>query len=195
MAEAAINAVKAINYEGVGTIEFLFDGKDFYFMEMNTRLQVEHCVTEMVTNKDLVKEQISIAAGERLSFSQDEVKLHGHAIECRINAENPDKDFMPCPGEIEGYIAPGGYGVRVDSHVYSKYKIPPNYDSMIAKLICWGENREEARIRMLRAISEYVILGVNTTIPFHKKILRNKSFIQNKYSTKFVEEEMTKVEL
>ena len=184
MAEAAINAVKAINYEGVGTIEFLFDGKDFYFMEMNTRLQVEHCVTEM-----------SIAAGERLSFSQDEVKLHGHAIECRINAENPDKDFMPCPGEIEGYIAPGGYGVRVDSHVYSKYKIPPNYDSMIAKLICWGENREEARIRMLRAISEYVILGVNTTIPFHKKILRNKSFIQNKYSTKFVEEEMTKVEL
>lgn len=195
MAEAAINAVKAINYEGVGTIEFLFDGKDFYFMEMNTRLQVEHCVTEMVTNKDLVREQIAIAAGEKLSFTQDEVKIKGHAIECRINAENPDKDFMPCPGEIEGYIAPGGFGVRVDSHVYSKYKIPPNYDSMIAKLICWGENREEARIRMLRAISEYVILGVNTTIPFHKKILRNRSFIKNNYSTKFVEEEMTKVEI
>lgn len=195
MAEAAINAVKAINYEGVGTIEFLFDGKDFYFMEMNTRLQVEHCVTEMVTNKDLVREQIAIAAGEKLSFTQDEVEIKGHAIECRINAENPDKDFMPCPGEIEGYIAPGGFGVRVDSHVYSKYKIPPNYDSMIAKLICWGENREEARIRMLRAISEYVILGVNTTIPFHKKILRNRSFIKNNYSTKFVEEEMTKVEI
>lgn len=195
MAEAAIKAVKAIGYEGIGTIEFLFDGKDFYFMEMNTRLQVEHCVTEMVTNKDLVKEQIRIAAGEKLSFTQEDVKITGHAIECRINAENPDKDFMPCPGEIEGYITPGGYGVRIDSHVYANYKIPPNYDSMIAKLICWGETREEARIRMLRAINEYVILGVNTTIPFHKKILKNKAFIRNQYSTKFVEDEMMKVEV
>ncbi len=195
MTQAAINAAKAIKYEGVGTIEFLFDGKDFYFMEMNTRLQVEHCVTEMITNKDLVREQILIAAGEPISFKQEDIKLRGHAIECRINAENPDKDFMPCPGEIEGYIAPGGYGVRVDSHVYANYKIPPNYDSMIAKLICWGENREEARIRMLRAISEYVILGVKTTIPFHKQILRNRTFIKNTYSTKFVEDEMMKVEL
>lgn len=195
MAKAAINAVKAINYEGVGTIEFLFDGEDFYFMEMNTRLQVEHCVTEMVTNRDLVKEQILIAAGEKLSFTQEEIKINGHAIECRINAENPDKDFMPCPGEIEGYIAPGGFGVRVDSHVYANYKIPPHYDSMIAKLICWGETREDARNRMLRAINDYVILGVKTTIPFHKKILRNPKFIANKYSTKFVEEELMKVEI
>ncbi|MCQ2958453.1 MAG: acetyl-CoA carboxylase biotin carboxylase subunit [Candidatus Gastranaerophilales bacterium] len=195
MVEAAINAVKAINYEGIGTIEFLFDGHDFYFMEMNTRLQVEHCVTEMVTSRDLVKEQILIAAGERLSFTQEEVEIRGHAIECRINAENPNKDFMPCPGEIEGYIAPGGYGIRVDSHVYANYKIPSNYDSMIAKIICWGNNREEARRRMLRALNEYVILGVETTIPFHKKILRNRSFILNRYSTKFVEEEMMKVEV
>ncbi len=195
MTTAAINAAKAINYEGVGTVEFLFDGKDFYFMEMNTRLQVEHCVTETVTHKDLVKEQILIAAGEKLSFKQSDISLDGHAIECRINAENPDKDFMPCPGEIEGYIAPGGFGIRVDSHVYANYKIPPNYDSMIAKLICWGETREDARKRMLRALSEYVILGIETTIPFHKKILRNKSFIRNNYSTKFVEEEMMKVEV
>ena len=195
MAQAAINAAKAINYEGVGTVEFLFDGKDFYFMEMNTRLQVEHGITEVVTNKDLVREQILIAAGERLSFKQEDVKISGHAIECRINAENPDKDFMPCPGEIEGYIAPGGFGVRVDSHVYTNYKIPPNYDSMIAKVITRGETREEARIRMVRALNEYVILGINTTIPFHKKILRNSSFIRNTYSTKFVEEEMMKVEV
>lgn len=195
MAQAAINAAKAINYEGVGTVEFLFDGKDFYFMEMNTRLQVEHGITEVVTNKDLVREQILIAAGERLSFKQDDVKISGYALECRINAENPDKEFMPCPGEIEGYIAPGGFGVRIDSHVYTNYKIPPNYDSMIAKIITRGETREEARIRMIRALNEYVILGVKTTIPFHKKILRNYSFIRNNYSTKFVEDEMMKVEV
>ena len=195
MAQAAINAAKAINYEGVGTVEFLFDGKDFYFMEMNTRLQVEHGITEVVTNRDLVREQILIAAGERLSFKQEDVKISGHAIECRVNAENPDKDFMPCPGEIEGYIAPGGFGVRVDSHVYTNYKIPPNYDSMIAKVITRGETREEARIRMIRALNEYVILGVKTTIPFHKKILRNGAFIRNTYSTSFVEDEMMKVEV
>ena len=195
MAQAAINAAKAINYEGVGTVEFLFDGKDFYFMEMNTRLQVEHGITEVVTNRDLVREQILIAAGERLSFKQEDVKISGHAIECRVNAENPDKDFMPCPGEIEGYIAPGGFGVRVDSHVYTNYKIPPNYDSMIAKVITRGETREEARIRMIRALNEYVILGVKTTIPFHKKILRNGAFIKNTYSTSFVEDEMMKVEV
>jgi len=195
MTTAAINAAKAINYEGIGTVEFLFDGKDFYFMEMNTRLQVEHCVTETVTHQDLVKEQILIAANEPISFKQEDIEIHGHAIECRINAEQPDKDFMPCPGEIEGYIAPGGYGIRVDSHVYANYKIPPNYDSMIAKLICWGKDREEARKRMLRALNEYVILGIETTIPFHKKILRNRSFINNTYSTKFVEQEMMKVEV
>ena len=195
MTQVAINVVKAIKYEGLGTVEFLLDGENFYFMEMNTRLQVEHCVTEAITNKDLVREQISIAAGEKLSFKQEEVKFDGHAIECHINAENPDKDFMPCPGEIEGYIAPGGYGVRVDSHVYANYKIPPNYDSLISKIICKGENRDEARKRMLRALSEYIILGVETTIPFHKKILRNKSFIRNDYSTKFIEEEMMKVEI
>ena len=195
MAQAAINAAKAINYEGVGTVEFLFDGKDFYFMEMNTRLQVEHGITEVVTNRDLVREQILIAAGERLSFKQEDVKISGHAIECRINAENADKDFMPCPGEIEGYIAPGGFGIRVDSHVYTNYKIPPNYDSLIAKVIARGETREEARVRMTRALNEYVILGIKTTIPFHKKILRNPSFIRNNYSTNFVEDEMMKVEV
>jgi len=194
MAKSAINAAKAINYEGIGTVEFLYDAKDYYFMEMNTRLQVEHCVTEMVTNKDLVREQILIAAGERLSFTQNDIQITGHAIECRVNAEDPEKDFMPCPGEIEGYIIPGGFGVRVDSHVYANYKIPPNYDSMIGKLICWGKTRDEARIRMLRAISEYIILGIKTTLPFHKKILRNRSFITNKYSTKFIEEELMKVE-
>jgi len=195
MYEAAIKAVKAIDYCGVGTVEFLFDGENFYFMEMNTRLQVEHCVTETVTGIDLVREQILIAAGEKLSFEQEDIKINGHAIECRINAEDSKRDFLPCPGEIEGYIAPGGFGVRVDSHVYANYKIPPQYDSMIAKLICWGKTREEARIRMLRAINEYVILGVETTIPFHKEILRNKTFTLNTYSTSFVEDEMMKVEL
>lgn len=175
MGAAAVTAAKVIGYEGAGTIEFLLDHDgSWYFMEMNTRIQVEHCVTEMVSSVDLLKEQIRVASGEKLSFTQDDIKLRGHAIECRINAEDADKDFMPCPGEIRGYIAPGGFGVRVDSHSYTGYKIPPYYDSMIGKLICWGVDREDARKRMLRALDEYVITGIKTTIPYHKKFLQTR---------------------
>ena len=192
MGEAAVKAAKVCGYHNAGTIEFLVEnGKDFYFMEMNTRIQVEHCVTEMVSSVDLLKEQIRVASGEKLSFTQDDIKLRGHAIECRINAEDADKDFMPCPGEIRGYIAPGGFGVRVDSHSYTGYKIPPYYDSMIGKLICWGVDREDARKRMLRALDEYVITGIKTTIPYHKKILTNEVFISGKFNTGFIPEHMT----
>lgn len=189
MGEAAVRAAKAINYEGAGTIEFLLDkdGK-WYFMEMNTRVQVEHCVTEMISNIDIVREQILVAAGEKLDFTQDEIMLRGHAIECRINAENPEKDFMPCPGKIDGYVAPGGFGVRVDSHSYPGYSIPPYYDSMIGKLITWGRNRNEARRRMYRALKEYVIIGVETTIPFHQEIIEDDVFMSGKFNTGFIEE-------
>ena len=191
MGEAAVTAAQSIKYEGAGTIEFLLDGDKFYFMEMNTRIQVEHCVTEMVSSIDLVKEQIRVAAGEKLSFTQEDALIKGHAIECRINAEDSDRDFMPCPGLIEGYVAPGGFGVRVDSHVYPGYKIPPFYDSMIAKLICWGKDREDARKRMLRALDEYAITGIKTTIPFHLRILNNSQFIKGEFTTKFIEEHMS----
>lgn len=189
MGEAAVRAAKAINYEGAGTIEFLLDrdGK-WYFMEMNTRVQVEHCVSEMISNIDIVREQILVAAGERLDFTQEDVLLRGHAIECRINAENPEKDFMPNPGKIEGYVTPGGFGVRVDSHSYQGYSIPPYYDSMIGKLICWGRNREEARRRMYRALKEYVITGIETTIPFHQEIIEDDVFISGRFNTGFIEE-------
>lgn len=198
MGEAAINAAKSINYEGTGTIEFLLDesnpkDKKFYFMEMNTRVQVEHCVTEMISNVDIVKEQIKIAQGEKLSYSQKDVKLTGHAIECRINAEDYEKCFMPCPGQIEGYIAPGGFGTRVDSHVYTGYKIPPYYDSLVGKVICWGRDREEARKRMLRALNDYVITGIKTTVGFHKKILNNYNFISGEFNTSFIEQNFPEV--
>lgn len=195
MGEAAVTAAKAINYEGAGTIEFLLDSDgSYYFMEMNTRIQVEHCVSEMISNIDLVKEQIKVAAGHPLSFKQEDVILKGHAIECRINAEDPEKDFMPCPGEIKGYIAPGGFGIRVDSHSYPGYKIPPYYDSMIGKLICWGRDREEARRRMYRALKEYVITGVKTTIPFHQEIIENDIFISGNFNTGFIAEYMASKE-
>ena len=189
MGAAAVRAAKAINYEGAGTCEFLLDhdGK-WYFMEMNTRLQVEHCVTEMVANVDLVREQIMVASGEALSYTQDDIKLKGHAIECRINAENPAKNFMPNPGKISGYLAPGGFGVRVDSHVYQDYEIPPRYDSMIGKLICWGRDRNEARRRMYRALKEYVVTGVETTIPFHQEIVEDEVFMSGNFNTGFIEE-------
>ncbi len=192
MGQAAVNAAKAINYEGAGTIEFLLDetdpkNKKWYFMEMNTRVQVEHCVSEMISGVDIVKEQIRVAAGQRLSVKQEDICLRGHAIECRINAEDPDRDFMPFAGKIEGYIAPGGFGVRVDSHVYTGYSIPPYYDSMVGKLICWGKDREEARLRMLRALSEYVITGIKTTIPFHREILNDEVFISGNFNTSFLE--------
>ncbi len=189
MGEAAVRAAKAINYEGAGTCEFLLDhdGK-WYFMEMNTRVQVEHCVTEMISQIDIVREQLLVAAGEKLSFTQDQVRLYGHAIECRINAENPDKDFMPCPGKIDGYFAPGGFGVRVDSHVYPGYSIPPYYDSMIGKLICWGHTRNEARRRMYQALKEYVVTGIDTTIPFHQEIIEDDVFISGNFNTGFIED-------
>ena len=189
MGAAAVRAAKAINYESAGTCEFLLDhdGK-WYFMEMNTRIQVEHCVTEMISNVDLVREQILVASGEKLDFTQDDIILRGHAIECRINAENPEKDFMPNPGQITGYVTPGGFGVRVDSHAYQDYKIPPYYDSMIGKLICWGRTRNEARRRMYRALKEYVITGVETTLPFHQEIIEDPVFMSGKFNTGFIED-------
>ena len=189
MGAAAVRAAKAINYEGAGTCEFLLDhdGK-WYFMEMNTRVQVEHCVTEMISQVDIVREQILVASGEKLSHTQDEICLRGHAIECRINAEDPENDFMPCPGKIDGYLAPGGFGIRVDSHVYAGYSIPPYYDSMIGKLICWGENRKQARRRMYQALKEYVVSGVKTTIPFHQQIIEDEVFKSGEFNTGFIED-------
>lgn len=187
LGEAATRAALAANYEGVGTIEFLLDkDKNFYFMEMNTRLQVEHGITEMISNIDIVREQINIAAGKPLSFKQEDIRLYGHAIECRINAEDPDKNFLPAPGEINGYITPGGFGVRVDSHVYSGYKIPPYYDSLISKVMCWAPTREEARRRMYRALKEYVITGVKTTLPFYQELIEDEVFISGNFDTGFM---------
>lgn len=187
LGEAAVKAAKAANYEGVGTIEFLLDkDKNFYFMEMNTRLQVEHGISEMISSIDIVREQINIAAGNPLSFKQEDIKLYGHAIECRINAEDPDRNFLPAPGEINGYITPGGFGVRVDSHVYSGYKIPPYYDSLISKVMCWAPTREEARRRMYRALKEYVITGVKTTLPFYQELIEDPVFISGEFDTGFM---------
>lgn len=181
MGQVILKAIRKLGYEGAGTIELLCDDDlNFYFMEMNTRIQVEHPVTEMITGRDLVREQILVAAGEPLSFSQEEITIRGHAIECRINAEDPDKNFMPCPGTIDGYVAPGGPGVRVDSHMYQGYAIPPYYDSLIAKLIVWADTREEAIARMKRALNEYAVTGPKTTIPFHLKVLDNPAFIEGK---------------
>ena len=186
MGEAAIKAAAAINYESVGTIEFLVDKhRNFYFMEMNTRIQVEHCVTEEVVSYDLIKEQIKIAAGEKISGKNYEPKLH--AIECRINAEDPYNDFRPSPGKITVLHTPGGHGVRVDSHVYAGYVIPPYYDSMIGKLITVAQTREEAINTMYRALSEYVIEGVKTTIPFHLQLMQNEDFRKGNFTTKFLE--------
>jgi acetyl-CoA carboxylase biotin carboxylase subunit len=186
MGEAAIKAAAAINYESVGTIEFLVDKhRNFYFMEMNTRIQVEHCVTEEVINFDLIKEQIKIAAGEKISGRNYEPQMH--AIECRINAEDPYNDFRPSPGKITTLHTPGGHGVRVDSHVYAGYVIPPFYDSMIGKLITIAQTREEAIDTMYRALSEYVIEGVKTTIPFHLQLMQNEDFRKGNFTTKFLE--------
>ena len=190
--EAAVKGVKAVGYVGVGTLEFLMDkNKNFYFMEMNTRIQVEHTITEEITNINLIKEQILAAAGERLKHTQEDInnRIEGHAIECRINAEDPDNNFSPYPGLITNIHFPGGLGIRVDSHIYAGYEIPPYYDSLLAKLIVWGENRTEAISRMKRALDEFVIEGVKTTIPFHKKVLNNKKFIEGNYTTSFLEEE------
>lgn len=189
MAEAAVRGAKNIKYRGAGTVEFLYDPTGhFYFMEMNTRIQVEHPVTEEVADIDLVKEQIKVAAGEKLSLRQGDVKLSGHALECRINAEDPERDFMPCPGELSAFHIPGGHGIRVDTHAYVKYVIPPFYDSLVAKVIAHGKTREEAIIRMRRALEEFTIEGIKTTIPFHLKVLHHERFLAGQYDTAFVEE-------
>ena len=186
MGEAAIKAAQAINYESVGTVEFLVDKhRNFYFMEMNTRIQVEHCVTEEVINFDLIKEQIKIAAGVAISGKNYEPQMH--AIECRVNAEDPYNDFRPSPGNITVLHTPGGHGVRVDSHIYAGYSIPPYYDSMISKIIAVAQTREEAINTMERALSEYVIEGVKTTIPFHLQLMKDKNFKEGNFTTKFIE--------
>jgi acetyl-CoA carboxylase biotin carboxylase subunit len=187
MGEAAVKAAKAVNYVNAGTIEFLLTGNDFYFMEMNTRIQVEHPVTEAITGIDLIREQIRVAAGEKLSFTQKDIKINGHAIECRINAENPYKDFTPSPGKVDLFIPAGGIGVRIDSHVYSGYSIPPYYDSMIAKLIIHGDDRQHAIERCKRALEEFVVEGIETTIPFTQFIINNKEFVDGDYNTGFLE--------
>ena len=188
MGTAAIKAAEAVKYEGVGTVEFLVDAnRDFYFMEMNTRIQVEHTITEEVVSYDLIKEQIKLAAGENISGKNHYPKMH--AIQCRINAEDPDKNFAPCPGTINVYHAPGGHGVRLDTHVYAGYQIPPYYDSMISKLIVVAQTRDEAIKKMQRALDEYIIEGVKTTIPFHQRLMRHPRFKSGDFTTKFMEEE------
>jgi acetyl-CoA carboxylase, biotin carboxylase subunit len=191
MGRAAVMAAQSINYVGAGTIEFLLDQSgEFFFMEMNTRIQVEHPVTEMITGLDVIAAQIRIAQGEPLSLTQEQVVFSGHAIECRINAEDPDHNFRPNPGKISGYLPPGGPGVRMDSHVYTDYEIPPYYDSLIGKLIVWGCDRDTAIKRMRRALRECAITGLPTTIGFHQKVLESPAFLQGKVYTNFVEEMM-----
>ncbi|MGN0373387.1 MAG: acetyl-CoA carboxylase biotin carboxylase subunit [Enterocloster sp.] len=190
MGETAVRAAKAVGYENAGTIEFLLDkNKNFYFMEMNTRIQVEHPVTEMVSGMDLIKEQIRVAAGEPLSVRQEDVQIKGHAIECRINAENPAKNFMPCPGRITNVHIPGGNGVRVDTHIYSDYKVPANYDSMLMKLIVYDKDRESAIAKMRSALGEVVIEGIETNIDFQYEILENETFQKGDTDTGFIEKE------
>ena len=186
MGEAAIKATKAVNYEGVGTVEFLVDKhRDFYFMEMNTRIQVEHTITEEVVNYDLIKEQIKLAAGDKITGGNYYPKLH--AIQCRINAEDPSADFRPSPGKITSYHAPGGHGIRIDTHVYAGYVIPPHYDSMISKLIVVAQSRTVAITKMKRALDEYIIEGVKTTIPFHQKLMEDPKFNEGDFTTAFME--------
>ena len=188
MGDTAVKAAKAVGYENAGTIEFLLDkDKNFYFMEMNTRIQVEHPVTEMITGMDLIKEQIRVAAGETLSVSQEDVRIEGHAIECRINAENPAKNFMPCPGRITNVHIPGGNGVRVDTHIYNDYKVPANYDSMLMKLIVYDKDREAAISKMRSALGEVIIEGIETNINFQYEILENDAFQQGDTDTSFIE--------
>lgn len=187
MGETAVRAAKAVGYENAGTIEFLLDkDKNFYFMEMNTRIQVEHPVTELVSGLDLIKEQIRVAAGEPLSVTQDEIQLKGHAIECRINAENPAKNFMPCPGLITNVHIPGGNGVRVDTHIYNDYKVPANYDSMLMKLIVHGKDREEAIAKMRSALGELIIEGIDTNLDFQFEILSNEAYESGDIDTDFI---------
>ncbi|MDJ0522301.1 MAG: acetyl-CoA carboxylase biotin carboxylase subunit [Planctomycetota bacterium] len=188
MGRAAVKLCKSVGYHGAGTVEFLYDNKKFYFMELNARIQVEHPVTELICGVDLIKDQIRIAGGEALGRKQQQVRPKGHAIEARINAEDPDNNFAPSPGLVTKYIQPGGPGVRVDSHVYAGYRIPPTYDSMIGKLLVWADTREEAIIRMRRALDEYVIEGVKTNISLHRRIIRDAYFVRGEYTTSFLDE-------
>lgn len=189
MGEAAVKAALAVNYRGAGTVEFIFDAvnQKFYFMEMNTRIQVEHPVTEMITGIDLIQQQLRVASGETLAYTQEDVTFKGWSIECRINAENPAKNFMPSAGKVTMYLAPGGLGVRVDSAMYPGYSIPPYYDSMVAKLITFADTREEAIAKMKRALDEFVVEGVHTTIPFHLKLMDHEVFKSGDFNTKFLE--------
>lgn len=191
MGADAVKAAKAVNYEGAGTIEYIFvpDTKEYFFIEMNTRIQVEHCVTEMVTGFDLLQWQIKVANGEKFDFTQDDIKLRGHSIECRINAEDSERNFIPCPGHITGFMPPGGLGVRVDTHCYTDYFMPPNYDSLMGKLIVWGRDREQAIARMRRCLDEFTITGIKSTIPFHKKVMANKVFQSGDVCTDFIEKD------
>ena len=194
MGRDAVKLAKSVNYEGAGTVEFLVDGNgDYFFIEMNTRIQVEHGVTEEVTGVDLVKEQLLIASGRELSYEQKDIKITMHCIECRVCAEDPARNFAPCPGEINLYYSPGGHGVRIDSHCYSGYIIPPHYDSMIAKVMTYGRTRELALDRMDRALGEYLIRGIKTNIPFSRAIIRDPHFREGKYTTKFIEEFLERV--
>ena len=189
MNTAAVRGAKNANYQSAGTVEFLLDGDgQFYFMEMNTRIQVEHPVTESVIGMDLIKEQLRVAAGGKLDFNIERYKLRGHAIECRINAEDPEKNFRPSPGVITSFHAPGGPGIRVDTHAYAQYRIPPYYDSLVAKVITHGQDRDDAILIMERALEELVIEGIKTTIPLHLEILKTEKFRSGNYSTKFIEE-------
>ena len=189
VAISCVNACKKINYRGAGTFEFLYENGQFFFIEMNTRIQVEHPVSEMVTKVDLIKEQLKVAAGEKLSLTQDDIVIEGHAFECRINAEDP-KTFMPCPGKVSHYHAPGGLGVRVDSHLYSGYTVPPNYDSMIAKVITWGENREVALNRMRNALDELIVDGIRTNQELHRDLVRDSAFREGGVSIHYLEKKL-----
>lgn len=192
MGEAAVKLASAIEYDSAGTLEFLVDkNNDFFFMEMNTRVQVEHTVTEMVTGLDIIKLQIQVAAGSRLNIKQEDIMLEGHSIECRINAEDSKNNFLPSPGVLETFIVPGGNGVRVDSHSYQGYEISPYYDSMIGKLITFGIDRNEAIVKMKRALEEFIIEGIDTTIPFHLKVLNNQLYLDGMTSTNFIDEQFS----
>jgi len=192
MGEAAVRLCRHVGYTSAGTIEFILDAATgaFYFMEMNTRIQVEHPVTEMVTGVDLVKAQLEIAAGKPLTLRQEDLRFHGHAIECRINAEDSERDFAPCPGRVQCYHAPGGPGIRIDSHLMSGYVVPPYYDSLLAKVVAWGRDRGEAIARMRRALLEMEIDGIKTTLPFHLGLLHHPAFLAGEVHTRFVETEL-----
>jgi acetyl-CoA carboxylase biotin carboxylase subunit len=195
LADGGGGLCRHVGYTSAGTIEYILDEKmeQFYFMEMNTRLQVEHPVTELVTGVDIVKTQLLIAQGQPLGIHQEDICRHGHAIECRINAEDPDNGFMPCPGRVHHFHAPGGPGIRVDSHLFSGYEIPPYYDSLLAKVIAWGYNRDEAIARMHRALCEMEVVGVKTTIPFHLRLLHDDRFRTSRVHTRFVEDILLEV--